>query len=218
MLSVKQYLVYIFEILGIPSNVLDVVSARGVGGSGQNEDSSGNFSDAVNALVQFRSKVRKAGIDGSKLLALYDNSYVDVSGVWCASSIRDNIWVSAESNGAILSLTGGTIFNGGATDGDCGGSECNGITVNGGTFSLVGVHIRNNRGRGIWIPNGNVKRYVISGCKIYSNGQGLNLQGESFVVSGNVISDNGERSNFGSSSAGSVVATNVCLDADAGAC
>ena len=39
-------------------------------------------------------------------LAIYDNSYVDVVGVWAASSARDNIWVSPESTSAVLSLTG----------------------------------------------------------------------------------------------------------------
>ena len=150
-------------------------------------------------------------------LALYDNSYVDVSGLWFASSVRDNIWVSADSTNARISLTGGTIFNAGALGGDP-SSECNGLTVNAGSFSLVGVHIRNNKGRGIWVPNGNVKKYLISGCKIYENGQGLNLGGESYAVTGNIVSDNAEKSDFGSRAGNAMVANNLCLDVDDGAC
>ena len=68
LLSVKQYLMYIFEMFGIPAHVLDVESAGGIGRFDENKDNrNGNFSEAVDALVEFRSKVRKAGIAGNKV-------------------------------------------------------------------------------------------------------------------------------------------------------
>ena len=31
-------------------------------------------------------------------VAVYDNSYVDITGIWACSSARDNIWVSPDSD------------------------------------------------------------------------------------------------------------------------
>jgi len=47
-------------------------------------------------------------------LSVFDDSYVDITGIWAASSNHDQIWVSPESGNAMLALTGGTIFNGGS--------------------------------------------------------------------------------------------------------
>ena len=52
---------------------------------------------------------------------------------------------------------------------------CNGITVLSGTFILSGVEIRNNQGRGVWVQGTAPTEYVISGCRIFSNGLGLDL-------------------------------------------
>ena len=82
-------------------------------------------------------------------LAIYDHAYVDFVGVWAASSFQDNIWVSPQSTNAQLALTGGTIFNAGTYGCQDPKTMCNGLTVNAGTFSLTGVAVRNNQGRGV---------------------------------------------------------------------
>ena len=68
LLSVKMYLTYIFDMLGVPTYVLDVRSSRVDRYDEINDDNGRNFSKAVDALVNFRSKVRKAGIDGNKIM------------------------------------------------------------------------------------------------------------------------------------------------------
>jgi parallel beta-helix repeat protein len=144
-------------------------------------------------------------------LAVYDDSYVDIDGIWAASSDHDQIWVSPGSKGAMLALTGGTIFNGGAEGGDCalaGAAACNGIVVNAGSFSLTGTAVRNNRGRAIWVMNAD--HFSVSGCRVYGNGQGFKLDGGSaYLVSGNVIFDNAEASDFGSMAGCAIVKDNV---------
>jgi parallel beta-helix repeat protein len=144
-------------------------------------------------------------------LAVYDNSYVDVDGVWAASADHDQIWVSPQSKGAMLAMTGGTIFNGGAEGGGCsltGAAACNGITVNAGSFSLTGVAIRNNKGRAIWVMGSD--HYSITGCRVYGNGQGFKLVGgTAYLVANNVIFDNVEPNEFGSMAGGAIVKDNV---------
>ena len=51
---------------------------------------------------------------------------------------------------------------------------------------------------------------------MYENGQGLNLGGESYAVTCNIVSDNAEKSVFQGGSF--MVANNLCLDVDDGAC
>ena len=50
-------------------------------------------------------------------------------------------------------------------------AQCNamGSTANSGTFILNGVVIRNNQGRGVWVPNEAVVNYMINGCYFYEN-------------------------------------------------
>ncbi len=100
-------------------------------------------------------------------------------------------------NAPVLVITGGTIFNGGAygcTDPSTGillkiiywfffhyiCLACNGITVNSGTFILNAVEVRNNLGKGIWVPNGNVNEYIINSCRVFTNGVGFDLVSLSF--------------------------------------
>jgi len=123
-------------------------------------------------------------------IAVADNSYVSIAGVWAASSDYDQIWVAPGLNNPTLVITGGTIFNGGAYGGvDC-SIHCNGITVNSGKFSLSGVLIRYNQGRGIWVPNENVARYSVVGSQIYNNGVGYILSGSEFLITNNLCSNN----------------------------
>lgn len=122
-------------------------------------------------------------------LSLRDNSYVSINGCWAASCDHDNIHVEPNLANPILNINGGTIFNAGVHGGDPMTGR-NGIVVNSGTFVLSGVHIRNNLGKGIWVPNSNVTGYVITGCGISDNGQGVKLLGSSFLVSHNVFARN----------------------------
>jgi len=142
-------------------------------------------------------------------LAVADDAYVSIVGCWTASSDQDNIWVSPESTGAQLVISGGTIFNAGAGGGDPSKDMCNGATFNAGTFQITGTDIRNNNGRGVWVPNDTVQNYAISGCRIASNGQGLELAGSAYAVTSNVFSGNANQSHFGTQSDGAIVTSNV---------
>ena len=146
-------------------------------------------------------------IPDARGLEVWDNSYVDISGCWAASSDHDNIWVSPGSHDALVVVSGGTIFNGGALGGNASRGECNGITVNAGSFALNGVAIRWNKGVGVWTP-GTAKNFVINGNQIFSNGRGALLGGEAHVVTGNVFSDNLEDSDLGKGD-NVVVANNI---------
>eukprot|EP00750_Incisomonas_marina_P005947 INCI14246.3.p1 GENE.INCI14246.3~~INCI14246.3.p1 ORF type:complete len:303 (-),score=50.38 INCI14246.3:625-1533(-) len=143
-------------------------------------------------------------------LAVADNAYVSVAGCWTASSDQDNIWVSPDSTSAQLVISGGTIFNAGAEGGDPTKDMCNGITVNAGSFQITGTSIRNNKGRGIWVVDGDrVTDYTVTGCRVFSNGQGMDLAGSGYSVTSNVFNGNAKQSDFGPESGGAVVTNNV---------
>lgn len=123
-------------------------------------------------------------------LAVFDSSYLSIAGCWAASSDLDNIWTDPNSNPQI-SIAGGTIFNAGAArSGGCAPDQCNGITVNAGTFTLSGVEVRNNKGTGIWTPSGKASGYTITGCRVIANGFGAKLAGGNFAVTGSVFQGN----------------------------
>lgn len=117
-----------------------------------------------------------------------DGAYTSIAGCWAASSDEDQILLDSTANGAILSVSGGTIFNGGAYGRE---ASHNGIVVRAGSFMLTGVMIRNNKGTGILVDNDRVNAYSITGCKIQSNGTGAVLNGDGFAVTGNVFAGNG---------------------------
>lgn len=149
-------------------------------------------------------------------MGIYDSSYVDVDGIWAASSDMYQIYVSPNSARSELQLTGGTIFNGGAYPGpDCSPTSlsrrCHGIYVEAGAFSLTGVAIRNNKGVGVTTQTA-VSDYSITGCRIYGNGQGLALDGSGYAVTGNVFFGNQVKSQVGPLARNSVVANNVIND------
>jgi hypothetical protein len=121
-------------------------------------------------------------------LSLRDNSYVSMIGCWAASCNHDNIHVDVGLSNPTLSISGGTIFNAGVSGGESVGR--NGIVVNSGVFILNGVHIRNNLGKGIWVPNRYVHEYIITGCRITDNGQGVNLIGSCFQLTHNIFARN----------------------------
>jgi hypothetical protein len=145
-------------------------------------------------------------------LAVADDSFVSIVGCWAASSDADNIWISPDSDGAQLVINGGTIFNAGTEGGDPSKDQCNGITVNAGSFQISGTSIRDNKGRGIWVVVDKVQNYVISGCRIFGNGQGMQLAGSGYVVTSNAFAGNSKQSDFGSQSGGAVVSSNSNQD------
>ena len=60
--------------------------------------------------------------------------------------------------------------------------------MNAGTFSLTGVHVRYNQGRGIWVPSTSASHFTITGCKIYGNNQGINLPSSQATKGGELSS------------------------------
>lgn len=117
-----------------------------------------------------------------------DNAYTSIAGCWSASSDEEQILLDDNCAGAILSVSGGTIFNGGAYGRP---GTHHGIVVRAGRFTLNGVSIRHNKGTGILLGSG-ARDYTITGCRIHDNGIGASLRGENLIVSSNVFSDNGQ--------------------------
>jgi hypothetical protein len=109
-----------------------------------------------------------------------------------------------------LVVTGGTIFNGGVYGGVNCSTSCNGLTALSGTFQLSGVDIRNNLGRGIWVPNGG-SDFIVSGCRINSNGQGVQLNGTHFVMTSNIFVSNAVPSEFGNQTS-AIITNNLMND------
>ena len=145
-------------------------------------------------------------------LVVRDNSYVDFSGVWTASSGDANIWVSPASGGALLSLTGGTIFNAGTyAKGAPKPGAANGLVVHAGSLALSGVTVRNNKGVGLW-TKAPLDAFTVSGCKFYGNGKNLELQGDGYAVTGNVFAAGASPSTIAPGAKTAVVANNVGLD------
>ena len=140
-------------------------------------------------------------------MVVNDNSYIDFSGVWTASSGDANIYVAQKAS-PILSLHGGTIFNSGTYNAT---GNADAIAWHGlGSFILTGVIVRNNHGRGIWIDNPSMCNFVVSGCHFYGNGQNLNIVGDSYTITGSVF-QNGEKKDEIGSAKNAVIANNIGL-------
>jgi len=116
-----------------------------------------------------------------------DNAYTSIAGCWAASCDEEQILLDENCAGAILSVAGGTIFNGGAYGRP--GSH-HGLVVRAGRFTLTGASVRDNKGTGILL--GEARDYAVTGCRIHNNGIGAALAGENLVVSSNVFTDNGQ--------------------------
>ena len=161
--------------------------------------------------------INQATMDSNQRgLSIYDNSYVSIAGCWAASSDYENIWVSPQSTGALLVIVGGTIFNAGALGGDPSSGQCNGITVNAGTFHITGTAIRYNKGNGVWVPNGSVSHYSVVGCQLFNNGAAVNLTGTSYLVTNNIFNDNASNGSAGPADSGAIVKMNVGFSAELG--
>jgi nitrous oxidase accessory protein NosD len=115
-----------------------------------------------------------------------DNAYTSIAGCWAASSDEDQILIDETSPGAILVVTGGTIFNGGAYGRP---GAHNGIDIRAGSFVLSGTTVRHNKGTGIQVGE-NVHDYAITGCRILNNGTGVVLAGARYAFTGNVVAHN----------------------------
>lgn len=115
-----------------------------------------------------------------------DGAYTSVAGCWAASSDEDQILLEESAAGAIMTIAGGTIFNGG-TYGRKGAR--NGFVARAGSFTMSGVTVRNNQGTGILVGPA-VRDYTITGCRIAENGIGARLAGDTYAVTGNVFARN----------------------------
>ena len=109
-----------------------------------------------------------ATLDSSwRNLAVWDNSYIDITGVWAASAQSDNIFISNMSAGSLVSIVGGTIFS------SCPPPvvnvtkerPCNGLVVLAGSFTMAAVNVRFNQGIGVLVGPA-VSDFTISGCKV----------------------------------------------------
>lgn len=117
-----------------------------------------------------------------------DSAYTSIAGCWAASSDEDQILIDETAHGAIMVISGGTIFNGGAYGRP---GAHNGLVVKAGSFVLSGVTVRNNKGTGILVDGDKVSDYAITGCRIVSNGTGVRLGGDHLTFTGNVVRGNG---------------------------
>lgn len=117
-----------------------------------------------------------------------DDAYTSIAGCWAASCDEEQILLDATARNALLSVAGGTIFNGGAY-GRPGARH--GLVVRGGRFSLSGVSVRHNQGIGILLDGDSVRDYAITGCRIHNNRTGAILTGRNYVVTGNLFVENG---------------------------
>jgi hypothetical protein len=140
-------------------------------------------------------------------LVIRDNSYVSIIGIWAASSTIHQVFIDYNTS-ALLSISGGTIFNGGIYECTNNSNWCNGITINSGSFIINGVEVRNNKGRGIWVTNKSVTQFQIISSRIFANGQGLNINGSSFIISNNICNSN-QLPNFISDTQPSIVQNNL---------
>ncbi|CAF3872688.1 unnamed protein product [Rotaria sp. Silwood1] len=122
-------------------------------------------------------------------LVIRDSSYVSIIGIWATSSTIHQVFVDYNST-AVLSISGGTIFNGGVYECPNVSNRCNGITINSGSFILNGVEVRNKHGRGIWVTNKSVTQFQIISCRLFENEQEMNSDGTSFIISNNLCNSN----------------------------
>ena len=125
-----------------------------------------------------------------------DHAYTSIAGCWAASSDEEQILMDTDAHGAIMTISGGTIFNGGASKRPGSG---NGMVVKAGSFMLTGVTVRNNNGVGLYVGDG-VSDYTVTGCRFIGNGSAAELRGDSYAFTGNVFARNTKAlSDFGGS-------------------
>jgi hypothetical protein len=105
---------------------------------------------------------------------------------WAASSDEEQILMDKDAHGAIMTIPGGTIFNGGASKRPGSG---NGMVVHAGSFMLTGVTVRNNKGTGLYVGDG-ISDYTVTGCRFIGNGSAAELRGDSYACTGNVFARN----------------------------
>lgn len=116
-----------------------------------------------------------------------DSAYTSVAGCWAASCDEDQVLLDESADGAILSVAGGTIFNGGAYGRP---GAHNGMVARAGTFTLSGVNVRHNKGTGLLVGPG-ARHFAVTGCRFHHNGVGARIDGERYALAGNVFHDNG---------------------------
>lgn len=144
-------------------------------------------------------------------LAVHDNSYIDVSGVWTASSGDANIYVAAEAS-PLISLSGGTIFNAGAIPTSSTSIANDGIAWYGsGSFVMSGVTLRNNKGKSLHILNKDMKNFAVTGCQFYGNGINVDIVGDDYTIVGNIFQKNLNGTNNIGDHQNAIIANNLGL-------
>jgi hypothetical protein len=180
--------------------------------------------DATGAGSNREIMITHATFDSDRVgLLIRDSSYVSIAGCWAASSDIAQVWLAPTAHGSQLTIAGGTIFNGGAYQHSFGIGECaivggcNGLIADAGTFLLTGLLIRNNKGVGVAVRSEAVKHYSITGCQLFGNGVGMDLQGQGYAVTGNVFHDN-QKPNVVriDDKGGAIIASNVGWDPSRG--
>ncbi len=117
-----------------------------------------------------------------------DSAYTSIAGCWAASCDEEQILIDDDAAGAVMTIAGGTIFNGGAYNMP---GAANGMVVKAGSFVLQGATIRHNKGVGLMVGD-RVRDYAVTGCRIANNGVGVILGGNHFAFTGNVLARNHE--------------------------
>ena len=148
--------------------------------------------------------ISQATIDSNgQGLTIRDNSYVSIVGIWAASSTQYQVFVDFNTS-ALVSISGGTIFNGGVYECPSHDNWCHGIVVHSGSFILNGVEIRNNLGKGIWVNSAATQFQIIS-CRIFANGQGYSIDGSNFILSNNICASNQQANYIGNNSTSLII-------------
>lgn len=115
-----------------------------------------------------------------------DNAYLSIAGCWATSSDEAQILIDKDSHGAMVVISGGTIFNGGAYGRP---TSAHGMIMRAGSFMLTGVTVRNNKGTGLMVGE-SVRDYTVTGCRFVENGSAAELAGDNYAFTGNVFARN----------------------------
>ena len=120
-------------------------------------------------------------------LVQHDDTFTSIAGCWSASSDEEQILLEETAGQAMMTIAGGTIFNGGAYGRP---GAHNGIVVQAGRLLMSAVTVRHNKGTGILMGPA-AREYAITGCRIADNGTGVVLDGDAYAFTSNILARNG---------------------------
>jgi len=135
--------------------------------------------------------ITHATFDAGRIgIHILNTAYVSIAGCWCVSNDEAQILMESKTEvlvpggGALLTIAGGTIGNGGVFNRPGRGD---GLRVEAGSFTLTGVTLWHNHGAAVRIENDKVENYVITSCRFSDNDTAALLAGKQFIFSNNVI-------------------------------